>query len=475
MSSLRMQRVSFAYAGGAHVLSNLELSFVPGWTGIVGANGAGKSTLLLLAAGQLTPTHGTVPVEPAGARVVYCSQAVEHLAPSIRALAEATERQARRVMGQLKLDPLALTRWPTLSPGERKRWQIAAALTREPDVLLLDEPTNHLDAEGAGWLSRALERFHGVGVVVSHDRSLLEALTQRTVRLRQGRATLYAGAYGAAKQAWEAEAREQAAGWRREKEAVERRTAVLAQARHRRAEVQRARSGKHLDRHDSDSRTLGAKFRIESAEKRAGRSVQVARAVLESAQEKLDAVSFPVELGRDIAVRCERPPRHWLIRPEGERAGVTRDDRLWLVGPNGAGKSTLLHDWVRRWELPRARLLFLPQELTEQERREVLEHVRALPPDERGAVLSLLAALGVDPGAALQSSLPSLGEARKLQMALGLGTGAWALFLDEPTNHLDLPSIERLEQALRAYPGTLVAATHDARFARALALQPRTV
>jgi ATPase subunit of ABC transporter with duplicated ATPase domains len=471
---MQVDGLCFAFRDAQPVIEDGTFALEASFHGLVGANGSGKTTLLRLLAGELKPLAGRIAPPTEQAHVLLCAQELPEPDDSLRALAESNERTAHRLRAGLRLPPLR--RWSSASPGERKRWQIGAALAQEPDVLLLDEPTNHLDERARAWLIAELRHFRGIVVLVSHDRALLDGLTAHTLRLVDARIHTYTGNYSQAREQWLLEA-----AHARERRAVSReRVRALTQQTHAARNAQRGAAancsaGKRMkNRYDNDARGMLAQTKTDWAEATHGRRLQVVTRQLEAARRELAEQRVEKELGAPIFARFQplASPVVAHLPPQILQAGDTRlcelpaltwrrDDRIWIRGSNGAGKSTLQRELIAGLRVATQEVLILPQELSDEELHRALAELRALSPHERGRVLSIVAGLGVDPDRLLASARPSPGEARKLLLGFGFAQLRRALILDEPTNHLDLPSIERLERVLAEYPGALCLVTHD--------------
>ena len=483
-SQVLLSRLSYSYSSAVDILTEVSLSLSPGWSGVVGPNGSGKTTLLRILAGELSTDPAMVQRVPTDMVVRYCPQRVRELTPAIRDLAESHVGHARRIVGQFELLPGQLARWESLSPGERKRWQIAAALVDAPELLLLDEPTNHLDTGAKQLLFDGLKAYRGIGVLVSHDRGLLDSLTCSTIKLHPGGTVqLYSGNYSAARELWlteEKHARQERAKLQAEQRKLKRRLDNARRSREK-AESGMSTSKRMKGIRDTDARSMAAKGRAASGEQKLGRDVELLRRKLGKAEETVDQHRVEKQVGRSVFVLEEIAPMQNLIHlkkravSKGDRTllrdvdvMLRRDSRVHLQGPNGSGKTTLIQELLQASHLPAERILYLPQELSRKRVAQDRREMESLSDVMKGRLLQIVAALGVPPERLMASEQPSPGEARKLTLAMGLSRQAWLLMLDEPTNHLDLPSIERLEAALTQYSSALLIVSHDDRFAGAL-------
>jgi macrolide transport system ATP-binding/permease protein len=167
-----------------------------GWTGIVGPNGSGKTTLLKLLTGRLTPDSGKT--IDAGT-TYYCEQRTDFIPDGFEQFLNSTDKHTFRIKQNFKIEDLWIYRWDKLSHGERKRCQIATALFLEPSTLAIDEPSNHLDLSSKKILYTALKSYKGIGLLVSHDREMLDNLCQQTLFIMPAKIDLRRCPYSQAK------------------------------------------------------------------------------------------------------------------------------------------------------------------------------------------------------------------------------------------------------------------------------------
>jgi ATPase subunit of ABC transporter with duplicated ATPase domains len=483
--------------------------------GLVGPNGAGKTTLLRLLTGAEKPTSGHVTLAP-GRRIGYFAQQVpdpgrtvleflrdgevERLTRRMRTLEPRLAQDSTLLAeyGQVQERWLALEGWAApqrraevrerldiahlpddlplgdVSGGEQARLMLARVLLSTPDVLILDEPTNHLDAAGTAWLGGFLAAFRGAVLVVTHDRAFLDRTVTRIVELDgiHTRPQWYEGGYtdyrAEKTRRWQKllldhEAQEK---FRRRLEAD-----IATTKDQARGVEQTVRSGLGADKVRRYAKKVAKKAK--ARERRLTRQLTSARWIAEPTTRPPLTLAFPSP--GDAAVLTARG----LTVKLGARRildGVDLDvhGRILVTGPNGAGKTTLLR--ALSGALPpdagtvttTQDVAVLPQTHDElrADDRTVLGYFRARVPvyvDEAEALLEAHL-FGPDEWDRRLRDL-SAGELRRLLLAVIVNTGAQVLFLDEPTNYLDFEAIDVVEEALRAYHGTLVMITHDAYFA----------
>jgi ATP-binding cassette subfamily F protein uup len=431
--------------------------------GVVGRNGTGKSTLLSVLAGA-EPVDGGRVTRARDLRAGYLAQQ-DRLTGTVAGLVVggtpehvwAADARIRSVMAALLGGIDFAAPADRLSGGESRRVALAALLTGDHDLLLLDEPTNHLDTDAIDWLARFLRDQAKAMVVVTHDRWFLDAATNRTWELADGRIHAYDGGYAAYVLARAERARITDATERRRRNLLRKELAWLRRG-------PPARSSKPRFRVDAANALIAG----EPAPRDGVELVRLATARL--GKTVVEAGDVTVRAGERVLFDGVS----WHLGP-GERVGV--------VGPNGSGKTTLLRllaglapggpEFTVTGDVTvgkTVRLGYLTQDdagldpaLTPLEAVvQVGGNLDAVGPSSPGQLLDRLGLRGDvqwTPAGELSG-----GERRRLQLLRLLVGEPNVLFLDEPTNDLDVDTLTELEDMLDGWPGSLLVVSHDRYF-----------
>ncbi|MGF9755569.1 ABC-F family ATP-binding cassette domain-containing protein [Microvirga sp. 0TCS3.31] len=499
------------------VLSGVDLLAQPGRRiGLVGENGVGKSTLLravagrppararvagsitapddLVLLGQEPPFRDTATVaEVLAMTLAPLRTAVtdfERLAALVgtpegdtayeRALEAAVahgawdaDRRAEVAAARLGLADLGADRVVgTLSGGQRTRLALATIMTTRPSCLLLDEPTNHLDDDAIEVLSGFLRELPGVVVLASHDRVLLDDVCTDLVDLDAGELGTDGNGgrrFGGGWSAYEAARADARRRWEETWVAQQEEIARLRDA---------TRLGTSSIAHDRGP-TDGDKF-IYSF--KGGRVEQTLARRKKDAQRRLDAAERdqvrkpPAPLA--FRGHLTAPATGRLVQVRGlevtgrvrvERLDLAAGEHLLLTGPNGSGKSTLLGVLSGRLSptggtvdvsARTVRELTQDPEASDRNRSALATYddaVRHLPD---APALRELGLLHPRDHRTPVGSL-SVGQRRRLGLAVAIAAAPDLLLLDEPTNHVSLALAGELEEALATAPGGVVLASHD--------------
>ncbi|CAB1064747.1 Bis-ABC ATPase Glov_0246 [Olavius sp. associated proteobacterium Delta 1] len=477
--SISFHNLSFTYDRATQPLfHDLSVHFIQGWTGIVGANGVGKSTILKLATEGLKPQKGRV-VIPEFA--IYCQQRTDMVPDHLYELIHSMDGDAFEIKGRLGLEDDWIKRWATLSHGERKRAQIAVALWRKPQVLAVDEPTNHLDSNAQDLLFAALSSFHGVGMLVSHDRKFLDDLCHQCLFVEPPHAILRPGNYTHGLQLAERDEMFVTKNRHQAKQALSRIKHEATKRRDAASQADRKRSKRGLVRKDHDAKGKIYLARVTGKDGSDGKRLNQLEGRLSQARMKMDRFKVKKKYELGIWMSGVKSKRNTLFNlPAGSLSlggdrllhypdiSMKPAERIALTGSNGSGKSTLIEHIMQSLNLKKDHVIYLPQEIGIHASQDIMTEARVLPNEKLGQMMTVVSCLGSRPHRLLDSVEPSPGEIRKILIATGIANVPHLIVMDEPTNHLDLPSIECLEQALADCPCGLFLASHDLRFLDAL-------
>lgn len=449
-SKVLFQDISFAINEGQRIA-------------LIARNGIGKSTLLNILAGQTDYDGGKITFRN-GIKVAYLSQIISlpnHL--TIKQYCDQADNALRvqQLLTQLQITDTTLT-IDKLSGGQQKRVAIAKVLAEEPDLLIMDEPTNHLDLQMVIWLENYLRKSSITLLMVTHDRYFLDSVCTNIWELDQYHLYEYVGNY----------------------------TAYL-EARAERIENQNAEIDKYRNLYRTElewmrrmpqARAHKARYRIDNfyeIEKKAKQTIQEQNVQLNIKSTYIGNKIFEAKNVSKRFVAIDSNLADKVILDDFSYV-FTRYEKLGIIGNNGTGKSTFLK-LLLGYLQPDSGVFdvgttvrfgyYAQTGLTFQEDKKVIDVVRDI-----AEMIDLGNGNKLTAGQLLQHFLfsPSQqhdfvaklsgGEKQRLHLCTVLMRNPNFLILDEPTNDLDIPTLQVLEEYLKAYQGCLILVSHDRYF-----------
>ncbi len=507
---ISVDAVGVEFSGSA-LFSNITFNINPtDRIALMGKNGVGKSTLLKIIAGKNKPTYGKIS-SPSDAVIAYLPQhlltedncsvfeetakafskildmknKMEELNHQLETRTDYESDEYSKIIEQVSelsekyysieeinydaeiektLMGLGFVRndfnRPTseFSGGWRMRIELAKILLQKPDLILLDEPTNHLDIESVQWLETFLkENANGV-IVISHDRTFVDNLTNRTIEITQGRIYDYKTNYSHYLELRK-ERREQ------QQKQFDDQAKQIAEIR------------QFIERFKGTySKTLQVQSRVKMLEKM--EIVEVDE--VDSSALRLKFPPAPRSGNHPVVVDDLTKKYGDHVVFEKANLSISRGEKIAFVGKNGEGKSTMVKaimgeiDFEGSLKLGHNSMIgyFAQNEASKlDEKLTIFQTIDEVAKgDARTKVKDLLGAFMFS-GDNIEKKVSVLsgGEKTRLAMIKLLLQPVNLLILDEPTNHLDMRSKDILKDVLKAFDGTIILVSHDRDFLDGLA------
>lgn len=456
--------------------------------GLVGHNGVGKSTLAKILSRAEEPDDGCVKYAPHQLLVIYLQQypdftpgftVYQELYQTMRSSDtknNTLDALVRKRLNQHEIpEPLWYVPAADLSGGEKTKLILCKAFAQDFDVSILDEPTNHLDLEGMLLLEKVVKQMQQAVLLISHNRYLLDQVTDKTWELSAAGLKSYKGNYSAYKVQKDLETKQHIKEYKKQqlrinqiKQDIHRKRAWLVNAE------------KNSDYKNAAKTHASA---IKAKEKELVRlqasKIERPRTMPAPAFALINQFMAPIHKISPVVIRANQIAKAYGARTifSGASFTIERGDKIALLGMNGAGKSTLLKiisgiDAQYEGELridPALKIGYLSQDFSELNLQStILDSVSEYQSHDN--IRTLLACMLFQKNNVFKKidSL-SMGEKSRVAFVHLLLSGANFLVLDEPTNYLDLWTREQMENVLEQYAGGMIFVTHDLYFVQRIA------